>query len=388
MAGSIEKIIAKTFKDIATGLETGSFGQSPRIALTGLGSEHGEEVTMRGAKIAAQNGVLVTYIGSAIADGVETIPAASADDGHKIMEKLLTQKEIDGAVTMHYPFPIGVSTVGRVVAPGSGNHIYIASTTGTSSADRVEAMVKNAISGIIAAKACGMKAPTLGILNIDGARQTESILKELQANGYPIQFAQSARSDGGCILRGNDLLSGSCDICVADSLTGNILVKMMSAFTTGGNYESVGDGYGPGLGQGYDRLVMIVSRASGAPVIAGALQYAADLVRGDWQKVSAQEYAQAEKASLFKLLQSYKERVQGSKVQEEKVTAPPKEVVTSEIAGIEILDLEDAVQALWKAGIYAESGMGCTGPIVLIHPSRVEVAVAQLVSGGWVSSKE
>ena len=29
-------------------------------------------------------------------------------------------------------------------------------------------------------------------------------------------------------------------------------------------------------------------------------------------------------------------------------------------------DLEDAVKALWKAGIYAESGMGCTGPIVLL----------------------
>ena len=36
----IEKMIAKTFMDIATGLETGSFGARPRIAVTGLGSEH------------------------------------------------------------------------------------------------------------------------------------------------------------------------------------------------------------------------------------------------------------------------------------------------------------------------------------------------------------
>ena len=38
----IEKMIAKTFMDIATGLETGSFGARPKIAVTGLGSEHGE----------------------------------------------------------------------------------------------------------------------------------------------------------------------------------------------------------------------------------------------------------------------------------------------------------------------------------------------------------
>ena len=39
---NVEKIIAQTFMDIATGLETGSFGSRPRIAVTGLGSEHGE----------------------------------------------------------------------------------------------------------------------------------------------------------------------------------------------------------------------------------------------------------------------------------------------------------------------------------------------------------
>ncbi len=29
-----------------------------------------------------------------------------------------------------------------------------------------------------------------------------------------------------------------------------------------------------------------------------------------------------------------------------------------------MLDLEDAVQLLWSKNICAESGMGCTGPIV------------------------
>ena len=37
---------------------------------------------------------------------------------------------------------------------------------------------------------------------------------------------------------------------VTDSLTGNILMKMMSSYCTGGSYEAVGYGYGPGIGEG------------------------------------------------------------------------------------------------------------------------------------------
>lgn len=39
------------------------------------------------------------------------------EDAHKRMEQMMDAGEIDGAVTMHYPFPIGVSTVGRVITP-------------------------------------------------------------------------------------------------------------------------------------------------------------------------------------------------------------------------------------------------------------------------------
>lgn len=44
---------------------------------------------------------------------------------------------------------------------------------------------------------------------------------------------------------------------------------------------------------------------------------------------------------------------------------PEKEVVTAQISELIFLDLEDATKLLWKNGIYVESGMGCTGPIVL-----------------------
>ncbi|NCB31758.1 MAG: glycine reductase, partial [Clostridia bacterium] len=267
----VKTMIAQTFLDMAQALESGHMGGRPKIALTGMGSEHGEENAMQGAVLAAKQGVDVYYIGTLHHAGVTTVAVANEDEGHKKMEELLQSGAVHGAVTMHYPFPIGVSTVGRCLTPGKGREMFLATTTGTSSVDRIEGMVKNAIYGIITAKSCGVEEPTVGILNVDGARQTETILKALQTGGYPIRFATSGRADGGCVMRGNDVLTGSPDVMVMDSLTGNVIIKMLSAGTSGGSYETLGRGYGPGIGEGYDRLVMIVSRASGANVIAGAL---------------------------------------------------------------------------------------------------------------------
>ncbi|MBR2674692.1 MAG: glycine reductase [Mogibacterium sp.] len=388
MAQNIQKIIAETFLEMADGIESGRYGKRPKIALTGMGSEHGEENSMQAALMAAGEGIDVYYIGSLEAEGVTTIKVKDDEEGHAKMEELLESGEVDAAVTMHYPFPIGVSTVGRVVTPARGKEVFIANTTGTSSTDRIEGMVKNAICGIIAAKACGVKEPSVGILNVDGARQTESILKELAGGGYPINFAESARADGGCVMRGNDLLQGTPDIMVTDSLTGNVLVKTISAFQTGGSYEAMGYGYGPGIGEGYDRLVMIISRASGAPVIAGAIRYAAQLVRGNIFEVAAREYAAAEKAGLSKVLnarrESAKKAASGTSDSAEEVKAPPSEIVTEAIAGIEVMDLEDGVQALWKQGIYAESGMGCTGPIIRVSEANLEKSCEILKAEGFI----
>ena len=60
----------------------------------------------------------------------------------KTMEDLLDKGEIAACVTMHYNFPIGVSTVGRVVTPSRGKEMLLATTTGTSSTNRVEGMIK------------------------------------------------------------------------------------------------------------------------------------------------------------------------------------------------------------------------------------------------------
>jgi len=378
---TMEKTVANIFLELAEGLETGSFGRRPKIALTGMGSEHGEENAMAAAVAAAKDGIDVWYIGSLEAPGVTTVKVANDEEGHKKMEELLDAGLIDGAVTMHFPFPIGVSTVGRSLTPAFGKDMYIATTTGTSATDRLEAMIRNTVAGIIAAKACGIEEPTVGILNVDGARQTETALKELAAAGYPIRFAESDRADGGCVLRGNDVLRGTADVLVCDSLTGNVLTKMLSAFQTGGSFEAVGAGYGPGLGKGYEKLVMIVSRASGAPVIANAIRYAAQLVRGKVFEVAKEEYKKAEAAGLDAIIASKKST---QKPAEAPVTAPPAEVVTASIPGIEVMDLEDAVQVLWKAGIYAESGMGCTGPLVMMSEKNHAKAQELLKAAGYI----
>ena len=379
---NLEKNIAKAFWEMAEGLEKGVYGVRPKIALTGMGSEHGEKNAMEAAVMAAGRGVDVYYVGAIEAEGVTSIQVKSEGESHRKMEELLEKGEVDGAVTMHFPFPIGVSTVGRIITPARGREMFIATTTGTAGSDRVENMIKNTICGIIAAKACGVKKPSVGILNIDGARQTEIALKRLKEGGYDFRWAASARTDGGAILRGNDVLQGNADVLVTDSLTGNIIMKMLSAYTTGGSYESIGFGYGPGIGKDYDKLILIISRASGAPVIANALEYAAQLVRGKVFEVAKAEFAAVEKAGLSKVLQEHKAVMKGSAAEE--VRRPPAEPVAACIPGIEVMELEDAAKVLWKAGIYAETGMGCTGPLVMISVANYDKAAEILKAAGFI----
>jgi len=384
MEQQVKKQIAQVFREMSEGLKTGSFAARPKVGLTLIGSEHGEAVTLQGAELAqaADPSIEVVVIGSPCETKLRLIEAADDKECHEIMDKMLESGELDAAVTMHYSFPIGVSTVGRVVTPSFGKKTYIANTTGTSATERVSAMLRNAISGIAVAKACGNPNPKVGILNIDGARQVERLLKKLQENGYPIEFTESDRADGGVVMRGNDLLRGVPDIMVMDSLTGNVMIKLMSAYTTGGSYEGIGDGYGPGVGEDYDRIINIVSRASGAPVIAGALQYAGACAKGKLREVAKAEFAAAKKAGLNEILDSL--TAAPAAKEEEEVKAPPEKVVTADIAGVEILSLEDAVRALWKKGIYATSGMGCTGPIILVAPEDKENAVAVLKEAEFI----
>ena len=382
-------MIADVFEDIATGIETGGFAKKVRVGVTTIGSEHGEENVIKGAEIAQEKdpSIEVVLIGHKCDSKLKQYNVESDEEGYKVMEELLDSGEIDACVTMHYSFPIGVSTVGRVVTPAMGSEMTLATTTGTSSPHRVEAMVLNAIAGIITAKAMGNPEPTLGILNVDGARQVERALKEIDKGGYKIHFAESARADGGCVMRGNDLLMGTPDIMVTDTLTGNLLMKVFSSYVTGGSFEAHGYGYGPGIGSGYERLIYIISRASGYPVIANAIKYAAECVRGDIKNLIKDEYKKANKAGLEKVINDLEEASKKTSGPKEEVKAPAEEITDGSIGGIDILEMEDAVQALWKEGIFASSGMGCTGPVVMVNSSKLDAAKKVLAKAGFMAEE-
>ncbi|WP_123052760.1 glycine/sarcosine/betaine reductase complex component C subunit alpha [Clostridium sp. JN-1] len=381
----VKKMIAESFNEIADGIKSGSFKERLKIGLTLYGSEHGINEMIKAAKLAKSKygDFDIVLIGPKVDCGFENAEVNDAKDGHDKMVELLEKGEIDGCVTQHFDFPIGVSTVGKLIAPANGKEVIIATTTGTTSTNRVEGMIRNSISGIAVAKSAGIVNPTVGILNIDGARKVERALRELQSNGYEIKFAESLRKDGGAVMRGNDILAGTPDVMVCDSLTGNLLIKIFSAYTTGGNYEVLGYGYGPGIGEDYDKLINIVSRASGAPLICEALKYCSVCAEGKVLKLAGDEFKKAQKAGLCDILKNTIEREKQTSSNKEEVKVPPKTVVTYAIPGIDILELDDACNALWKQNIYCESGMGCTGPVILVADDKSENAIKVLEGEGY-----
>ncbi|QCX34649.1 glycine reductase [Caloramator sp. E03] len=381
---SVKKLIGEVFNEVADAIKNGSFEKKVKIGLTTFESEHGVKELIKAAEMAEKKykDFEIVLIGPKADTKLYTYEANTYKEAHSIMEELIDRGEIDGCVTQHYNFPIGVSTVGRIITPGKGKEMLIATTTGTSSTNRVEGMVKNAIYGIITAKACGIENPSLGILNIDGARQVERILKDIDSRGYKINFAKSIRSDGGCIMRGNDLLAGTPDVMVTDTLTGNLLIKIFSSYTTGGDYESFGYGYGPGIGAGYKRLICITSRASGAPVVCEALRFCATCAQSNILNIAEEEFKKLNNACFNEIIKN--KTLQNANNNYKEIKLPAKKVVTHAISGIDILDLESAVRELLESGVYSESGMGCTGPVLLVADEDAEAAKNILMKKGYI----
>ena len=378
MTDKINKRVARVFNEVAAAIESGEFGDKKKIGLTLLDSEHGIEELKKAAQLAENkyNDLEVDLI------GCEGDKCSCLADAHSIMDQKLDNNELDAAVTLHYSFPLGVSTVGRVVTPGQGKEMLIATTTGTTDTNRVPSMLKNTIYGIAAAKSLGIEKPTVGILNVEGARLVEKNLRKLKENGYEFEFAASVRADGGSVMRGNDLLLGVPDIMVTDTLTGNMLMKVFSAFNTGGQYEAVGYGYGPGVGEDYDKLIGIISRASGAPVIANAIKFMAEVSKGNLLEITEIEMKAANNAGLKNIISEIKNS--SSTAETEAVKEPTKKITDEEIAGIDILEIDAAKETLWKKDIYAETGMGCTGPVILIAEEDEAEARAELKKAGFV----
>ncbi|NCB17541.1 MAG: glycine reductase, partial [Synergistales bacterium] len=68
----------------------------------------------------------------------------------------------------------------------------------------------------------------------------------------------------------------------------------------------------------------------------------------------------------------------------DQVTAPPAEPTDEEIHGVDVLSIEDGVKILWKEGIYAESSMGCTGPVIKVPAKHLGRAEDILRVGGYI----
>ncbi|MEW6522731.1 MAG: glycine/sarcosine/betaine reductase complex component C subunit beta [Bacillota bacterium] len=351
-----------------------------RLALVAHDHEAGATEVERGARLARQRHGLDVHILRP-----EDVPASitGSDPETRLqrwLEQLLSSGEVQGAVASHYNFPLGVATVGRIVPPGTGETCLLAATTGGSAADRVAALARNAVYGHILALALGNPRPVVGFLNLDGARPALRLVQKLAAAGYPIQLATSARADGGQLLRGNDLVAPPCDVLVADTLTGNLLVKILATFSSGGARETHGWGYGPGIGPGWPHLVNIISRASAAPVIAAALEFAAELARAGFVATMAGEFRKLEDLGWDALLATAQSPP--ALTASEPPRAPDGEL-TAELAGIDALELEAATAALHAAGIPTRSAMGCTGPTILVRPSDLERGQDILRAAGY-----
>jgi len=377
------KVIGDALAELVDQARTG--GPKVRVGLMASGSELGTEELLRGAVLAtAQDSRLqVVAIGAKLPsyDNLEWIEIPNCEaDMATAMESALADGRITGAVALHYPFPLGVTTIGRVITPARGKPLLIASSTGMSATSRTEAMLRNAVYGIAVAKALGMEKPTVGILNLEGAASVQRALVRLSEGGYAIHFGSSVRADGGSLLRGNDLLVGATDVCVCDTLTGNVLMKLFSGFNTGGSFEALGWGYGPSVGEKWAKVVSIISRASGAPVIANALCFTASLIRGKLVDCVQRELAAAKTAGLDQIISSFA----STPVRGEETSAPPQQPTDSEIPGVDVLSIEAAVKELWKVGIYAESAMGCTGPVVKVPGSLVERSKEVLSKTGYL----
>ena len=366
-----------------------SGGPRNRVGLMAAGSELPVEEFLLGAATAMRRDSRLPVVGlgprpeAALPEGMDWIETPDCEaDIAAAMEKALDSGDLEGAVALHYPFPVGVTTMGRVFTPARGKPMILASSTGISAPQRACAMLRNAVYGLAAAKAMGIAEPTLGVLNLDAAPQVMRALSRMAEKGYALRFGQSVRKDGGALLRGNDILAGAVDVCVCDTLTGNVLAKVFAAFGTGGGYEATGWGYGPSTGEGWNKVVSIISRASGAPVIANALSYTAQALRGGLPAKVAAELRAARAAGLDAELEGLLPKAEAGAG--DTPAMPPVVPTDEEIHGIDVLDLENAVHVLWKEGIYAEGAMGCTGPVVKLASSSLEKAKGLLQSAGYL----
>ena len=129
---------------------------------------------------------------------------------------------------------------------------------------------------------------------------------------------------------------------------------------------------------------MSASRASveaGAPVIANALALTAKAAAGKLPALVAAELGAARKAGFDAALEDLKPK---SGAPAETIAMPAAVPVDAQIAGVDVMEMDNATRALWKEGIYAESAMGCTGPVIRVQSAVCEKAGTILKQAGFI----
>lgn len=121
------------------------------------------------------------------------------------------------------------------------------------------------------------------------------------------------------------------------------------------------------------------------PVVANAIEYAKDLVKGNINKIIKEEFKKANESNLKDILNSISNKEDKKLKEEEEIPMPTKEIATASISGIDVMDIEDAQKVLWKKEVYAESGMGCTGPVIKVNDKNYDKAVEILTEKGFIA---
>lgn len=136
-------ILGKALEDLVARARSGK--EPCRIGLMASGGEHSDAEFLAAASAAMSADPALTVVGvgpkpsGILPQGMDWIETGC--EGPELasgMENALAQGRIHGAVALHYPFPLGVTTVGRVLTPGTGKPLFMASCTGMSAAHRQE----------------------------------------------------------------------------------------------------------------------------------------------------------------------------------------------------------------------------------------------------------
>ena len=115
MSDAIKKLVGEALSEIIESAKSG--GPKVRVGLMASGSEHGAKEIAKGARLALQNSsaVIPVMIGPKVEgyEDLEYIDCAECDIPARL-EEAVKNGEVAGAVAMHFPFPLGVTTIGRV----------------------------------------------------------------------------------------------------------------------------------------------------------------------------------------------------------------------------------------------------------------------------------